>query len=249
VKAAAIGGAVVWIWCVALAPVVTASGGHGGGHSGGGHSSGGHAAAGGHAAGGHVGGHTRGSATSGGTAAPRTTGSTHTTTGGTTTGRPRDGRPIVGTAVTRAAAKSTPLGVSPSTLPLYHSRPSFGMALGFGGLGFYTDPFLFGYTYSGFAYLPGYSGYPALAPYPFEIDGPTGGLRLKVEPKEAQVYVDGYYAGLVDDFNGHFQHLDMTAGPHHVEIRAPGYEPLAFDMTIQAHHTTEYRGALSRSLP
>jgi hypothetical protein len=108
---------------------------------------------------------------------------------------------------------------------------------------------LFGYTYAGFAYLPGYSGYPALAPYPFEIDGPTGGLRLKVEPRQAQVYVDGYYAGIVDDFNGHFQHLDMTAGPHHVEIRAPGYEPLAFDVTIQTHHTTEYRGALSRSLP
>jgi hypothetical protein len=154
----------------------------------------------------------------------------------------------MGTAVPRTIAKSTPLGVSPSIYPVYRAWPYYGTALGFGGLGFYTDPFLFGHTYSGFAYLPSYSGYPALAPYPFALDGPTGGLRLKVEPKQAQVFVDGYYAGIVDDFNGHFQHLDLTPGPHHVEIGAPGFQPLAIDVRLEAHHTTEYRGALSRSV-
>jgi hypothetical protein len=86
---------------------------------------------------------------------------------------------------------------------------------------------------------------PPPAPSPFESDGPTGGLRLKVEPKQAQVYVDGYYAGIVNDFNGLLQHLDLTLGPHHVEIRAPGYQPLAFDVLIQPRHTIEYRGALA----
>jgi len=136
----------------------------------------------------------------------------------------------------------------------------YGGALGFGSFGLYSNPFWsgygYGYGYPGYAYTPGTLGpdaaYPTYAPYsPYPPDGtgPAGGLRLIVEPKEAQVYVDGSYAGIVDDFDGHFQHLDLTPGPHHVEIRRTGYEPLAFDVSIQAHRTTEYRGALLRSLP
>jgi PEGA domain-containing protein len=76
-----------------------------------------------------------------------------------------------------------------------------------------------------------------------------GSIRLNVEPRNGDVYVDGYYAGIVDDFDGHFQHLDLTAGPHHIEISAPGYETLVVDVTIQPHHKIEYRGALTRSVP
>jgi len=63
------------------------------------------------------------------------------------------------------------------------------------------------------------------------------------------VFVDGYYAGIVDDFNGHFQRLKLTPGPHHIAVRAPGYETLEFDVDIQPHHTTEYHGALTRLVP
>jgi PEGA domain-containing protein len=91
--------------------------------------------------------------------------------------------------------------------------------------------------------------YPApdgYAPYPFDTEGITGGLRLKVEPKEAQVYVDGYYAGIVDDFNGHFQRLKLIPGLYHLEIRASGYQPLVFEIRVEAFETTEYRGTLQR---
>ena len=83
-----------------------------------------------------------------------------------------------------------------------------------------------------------------LAPYPFDARGATGSLRLRVEPKDAQVFVDGYYAGLVDEFDGLFQHLDLVPGPHHVEVYAPGLERLAFDVIIQPHHTIQYQGRL-----
>jgi hypothetical protein len=105
---------------------------------------------------------------------------------------------------------------------------------------------LAGYGYGYSAAWP-YSGYGAV--FPFDDFDDAGSLRLLVEPKDAQVYVDGYYAGIVDQFDGHFQHLDLSPRPHHVEIRAPGYQPLAFDVVIQSHHRADYRGKLLPSTP
>ena len=51
--------------------------------------------------------------------------------------------------------------------------------------------------------------------------GPTGSLRLKIKPRDAKVYVDGYFVGVIDDFDGMFQKLGIDAGGHRVEIKAP----------------------------
>lgn len=70
----------------------------------------------------------------------------------------------------------------------------------------------------------------------------TGTLGLEVQPRGVlQVYVDSYYVGTPDDFNGE---LELEAGPHRIEIRAPGYETLAFNVTIAPHRSIIYRGAL-----
>ncbi len=117
---------------------------------------------------------------------------------------------------------------------------------GFGGLGYgayygiyggFYDPWYggFGYPSGGYAYPP--SGYA----YPGE-----GELQLKIRPREAQVFVDGYYAGIVDDFDGFFQRLQLEIGPHRIEVRAPGYETLTFDVQIRFDHTTKYEGDLRR---
>jgi hypothetical protein len=68
-----------------------------------------------------------------------------------------------------------------------------------------------------------------------------------VTPREAEVYLDGYFEGIVDDFDGVFQRLHASAGPHHVEISANGYEPIFFDVQVEPDHTTTYRGELVRS--
>jgi len=70
----------------------------------------------------------------------------------------------------------------------------------------------------------------------------TGTLRLDVQPRGVlQVYVDGYYVGMPDDFNGE---LELVEGPHRIEIRAPGHETLAFDVKIAPQRSATYRGAL-----
>jgi PEGA domain len=71
----------------------------------------------------------------------------------------------------------------------------------------------------------------------------TGRLRLDVQPGGAlQLYVDGYYVGTSVDLQNE---LELTAGPHKIEIRAPGYETLALDVTITASRSITYRGALN----
>ena len=74
--------------------------------------------------------------------------------------------------------------------------------------GFYS-PFYFGfswgypYSYAPYYYAPyGYGPY-AYAPYYGPIVYDTASARLQVTPRNTQVYVDGYFAGLVDEFDGY----------------------------------------------
>jgi len=55
------------------------------------------------------------------------------------------------------------------------------------------------------------------------------------------VFADGYYVGIVNDFDGIFQHLNLEAGPHQIEIRDPNLPPIAFDVVIQPGQTITYR--------
>jgi hypothetical protein len=121
----------------------------------------------------------------------------------------------------------------------------------------YYDPWYGGYPSYGYGAYPSYGyGYPAYDPYgyggyqaPPSGPVPTGGegtLRLKVKPRDAQVYIDGNYSGIVDDYSGLFHHLRLESGPHHVEVRADGYQSLTFDVNILTNQTTTYQGELKR---
>lgn len=74
--------------------------------------------------------------------------------------------------------------------------------------------------------------------------GDEGSLRLKMKPRDASVYVDGYFAGRVDDYDGVFQRLTIEPGPHRIEVRADAFEPLMFEVRIQPDRTITYTGEL-----
>ena len=102
------------------------------------------------------------------------------------------------------------------------------------GLGyFYYDPYAW-YPYDTYNYR--FSGYGR--------GYPTGELRLQVRPRHAEVFVDGYFAGNVDDFDGFVQSLQLEEGPYTIELVAPGYEPLLFNVRIQPGRKITYRGDL-----
>jgi len=70
----------------------------------------------------------------------------------------------------------------------------------------------------------------------------NGTLRLDVEPRTAQVYIDGFYVGSVAAVPD--PGLTLRAGWHRLEFRAPGYETPAVNVTVEANRTTTYRRAL-----
>jgi len=76
----------------------------------------------------------------------------------------------------------------------------------------------------------------------------TGLLRLAVTPAGAQVFVDSYYVGTVDDVNAQ-RVLELEAGPHRLEFRAPQYQTLTVDLRILPYETVTYRGALEPARP
>jgi hypothetical protein len=95
------------------------------------------------------------------------------------------------------------------------------------------------YNYPAYDYPSAGYGYYSLAP-----GRAYGAVRIVDAPPDAQVFVDGYYAGVVDDYDGVFQHLNLEAGPHHIEIEEQGYPPIAFDVRVEPGRTITYRANL-----
>ena len=58
-------------------------------------------------------------------------------------------------------------------------------------------------------------------------------VKVKAKPKDAQVYVDGYYAGPVNDFNGIFQHLNVAPGGHEIELYKDGFRTIHQRVNLQ----------------
>jgi hypothetical protein len=77
---------------------------------------------------------------------------------------------------------------------------------------------------------------PTYAPYQGYNYG-SGAIRTLVKPKRAEVYVDGYYAGIVDDFDGAFQKLYLAPGEHAVELRLEGHRTFRQRILATPSHT------------
>jgi hypothetical protein len=128
----------------------------------------------------------------------------------------------------------------------YYSRYYDPWGYGSFGLGyFYYSPWAWSqygsshYGYGGGGYYPGYGRGSS-----FDI----GSVKLKVRQRDAEVWVDGYYAGSVDDFDGAFQALKLDSGAYRIEIRKPGFETLTFDVRVQPERTITFRGDM-RPIP
>ena len=121
----------------------------------------------------------------------------------------------------------------------YYGYPynSFAFSVGFGGWGY---PY---YGYGAFGY-PYYGGYPYAYPYYGGFYDASSSVRLQVTPREAEVYVDGYFAGMVDNFDGTFQRLRIAPGDHEIQLFLPGHRSFSQKVYLQPGGSFTVRHAM-----
>jgi hypothetical protein len=140
-----------------------------------------------------------------------------------------------------------------------HSRPAVGVGLYYGPSVYYR-PWYRSY-YPGFY---GFYGYPfyynGWYPYggysPYYYGGYYGGyayydssVRLQVSPRETEVFVDGYLAGTVDDFDGVFQRLHLEPGEHDLELFLSGHRSFQQKVYLQPGKTFNVRHDMAQLGP
>jgi PEGA domain len=72
--------------------------------------------------------------------------------------------------------------------------------------------------------------------YPYMVR-PNTEIRTHVTPKSADVYVDGYYAGQAEDFDGVFKKLHVSPGGHAVTLYEPGFRTTTQEVYVRPDST------------
>ncbi len=93
---------------------------------------------------------------------------------------------------------------------------------GFPLIVFTTALLLLGTTLSG----PADAQVPPAAPAVAVPTHERASVRLKVAPKHAQVFLDGYYVGMAGDYDGIFSRLHTRIGEHEITLYLEGYRTL-----------------------
>jgi hypothetical protein len=147
----------------------------------------------------------------------------------------------------------------------YPGYDRYGYGYGYGGYygysPYYYRPYYYGYygvPYYGVGFSTGYGwddGYVSAgysAPYYRSSYGgyyryrETGSIRTIVDPEKTRIYVDGYYAGTVDDFDGMFQRLYVAPGRHDVTLKLDGYRTHKFKVYVTEDSTVKIRHSMER---
>jgi hypothetical protein len=108
-----------------------------------------------------------------------------------------------------------------------------------------------------FIFIGGYFYDPFFGPYPWWTRGAysrryfpaydyRAEVRVMATPRDAAVYVDGFYAGIVDDFDGVFQHLLLPPGGHTIVLYLEGYRTVRHDLYLRPDSTLKLHDTLER---
>jgi len=114
------------------------------------------------------------------------------------------------------------------------------------GGGFY-DPF-WGPFYPVYPYGYGFGfgyGYPYTPGYRTS----SGEVKTEVTPKQTQVFVDGYYAGTADDFDGAFKRLHTSLGGHAITLHLEGYRTVTQNIYVRPDSTFKLTETMEKLAP
>ncbi len=101
----------------------------------------------------------------------------------------------------------------------------------------------------GYFYDPFFGAYPwwtrPVYPYPyFPIYDLRARVRVVAKPNDAAVYVDGFYAGISDDFDNAFQSLPLPPGGHEITLYLEGYRTVRRRLYLHPGSTLKLREAM-----
>ncbi len=86
-----------------------------------------------------------------------------------------------------------------------------------------------------------YPGYPA-----YRYAARDAAVKFDVKPKETMVYVDGYYAGIVDDYDGAFHRLRTAPGGHEITLYLGGYRTYSERVYLSADNTFKFKHRMEK---
>ena len=128
--------------------------------------------------------------------------------------------------------------------------PGYGSSFYFAFGGFYGPYYWSPWFYSPYWYDPFWYGqyYPPYG-YGWGQGYNAANLKVQVEPKNAEVYVDGRLAGIVDHFDGMFQSLMLEAGAHDVIVYLDGYRSIHEQLYLNVGSTYRIKGVMEKLAP
>src|SRR5438128_2119435 len=75
---------------------------------------------------------------------------------------------------------------------------------------------------------------------------PASALRIEVTPSDAEVFLDGYLVGIVDDFDGFFQRLRVRPGAHEIDIVRDGFHSVHQKLFLEPDRTFRVRYTMNK---
>lgn len=109
-------------------------------------------------------------------------------------------------------------------------------------------------------FVGGYFYDPFFGPYPwwprpaypvwyFPLYDHRAEVRIDCREKGAAVYVDGFYAGIVDDFDHFFQRLPLPPGGHRITLYLEGFETADYSVYLRPGSTFTIHHVMVRVPP
>ena len=90
-----------------------------------------------------------------------------------------------------------------------------------------------------FSWPWGYGTYYPPVYYPYYPVPYSAKIDTDIHPEDAEVWLDGHYIGIADQYDGFPRYLTVSPGRHRLEFRLEGYRTLRIDLRAR-------RGALYR---
>src|SRR5262245_10823289 len=86
--------------------------------------------------------------------------------------------------------------------------------------------------------------------YPYVYNAsPQASIRTEVTPKDAEVFVDGYFAGRVSDFDGALQRLHVAPGGQTITFYLDGFRTASQDVYVRPDSTLKMGEDMQRLAP